>query len=422
MVNISEKIGVLYMTQAENFKLQHAELIEISMLGSFELRCGDKIVQDNGSRARQLWNVLEYLIAFRNKDISHSELLESIWLNEEGENFANTLKSLIYRIRTTLTSSGIPHAKDMIVYKRGVYSWNNNLGTVVDSETFEACVKEASNISLSSEERIELYLKAIRLYKGDFLPNSSYEAWVIPISTYYHNLYIKSVRDAVVLLNEKGRYDDIITICEAAIIIDQFDEPIHEALIHAWIMQGNSQKALSHYEYVTDLFYRELGVKPSERLRNTYREIIKTVSHVETDLEVIKEDLREASQAKGAFYCEYEIFKNMYQLEARSTARTSRAVFIALLTLTTEDKQTPDKKLLHSGMEMLLDTIRSNLRRGDVFSRFSATQYVLMLPSLTYENGQMVLKRIIKSFKKEHPRIPLVICTNLQPLDPVAVK
>ncbi|WP_312645603.1 BTAD domain-containing putative transcriptional regulator [Hydrogenoanaerobacterium sp.] len=408
------------MPQNERTNTADTEQIQISMLGSFQLRCGDKIVEDSGSRARQLWNVLEYLIAFRNKDISHSELLETLWPNDETDNFANTLKSLIYRIRTTLNNSGIPLAKDMIVYKRGVYSWNNSLNTVVDCEVFEALVKQASNINLSSNERIELYLNAIQLYKGDFLPNSAYEAWVIPLSTYYHNLYIKCVRDAVALLKEFSRYDEIITICEAAIIIDPFEEPVHQSLIHAWVMLGNSQKALAHYEYVTQLFYRELGVKPSEHLRSAYRDIIKTVSHVETDIEIIKEDLREASQTTGAFYCEYEVFKNMYQLEARSTSRTGRTVFIALLTVTTENQQTPDIKLLNFGMERLLETICNSLRRGDVIARFSATQYVLMLPSLTYENGQMVLKRIIKQFKKSNSHVPLVICSNLQPLDPVS--
>lgn len=43
---------------------------------------------------------------------------------------------------------------------------------------------------------------------------------------------------------------------------------------------GNQQRAMAHYEHVTNLFYRELGVKPSERLRNLYREIIKNVQHV----------------------------------------------------------------------------------------------------------------------------------------------
>lgn len=393
--------------------------IQITMLGSFQLRWGDQIVKDSGSRARQLWSVLQYLVTFRSKDISHAELMEALWHDSETDNFANTLKTLIYRIRTLLKDSDFPMAQDLIVYKRGVYSWNNHINTVVDCEVFEALVKQASNTNLQSDKRIALYQEAIALYKGDFLPNSAYEAWVIPLSAYYHNLYVKSVRETVALLNQLERYEEVIMICEAANIIEPFDEPIHEALIHGWVMLGNFPKALAHYEYITNLFYQELGVRPSNRLRSLYREIIKTVSHVETDMEVIKEDLRETSLSSSCYYCEYEVFKNIYRLEARSSARTGRSTYLALLTVTAQDHQPPERELLNLGMEKLLETICGSLRRNDVVSRFSATQYVLMLSSLTYENGQMVLGRITNEFQRHYPSIPLLIHRNLQPLDPI---
>lgn len=393
--------------------------IQITMLGGFQLRWGEQVVKDNGSRARQLWSVLEYLITFRNKDVSHAELMDALWNDSETDNFTNTLKSLIYRIRTLLKSSGFPMAQELIVYKRGAYSWNNNINTVVDCEVFEALAKQASNTKLPDRQRIELYQEAIALYKGDFLPNSAYEAWVIPLSAYYHNLYIKCVRETLGLLEQLERYEEMVILCEAANIIDPFDETIHEALIHSWVMLEKFPKALAHYEYITKLFYEELGVKLSNRLRSIYREIIKTVSHVETDMEVIKEDLRETSLASSGFYCEYEVFKHIYRLEARSSARTGRSTFLALLTMTTQDQQTPDLELLNLGMERLLETICGSLRRNDVVSRFSATQYVLMLSSLTYENGQMVLSRLTNKFHQSHPNIPLLVHNNLQPLDPI---
>ena len=210
-------------------------------------------------------------------------------------------------------------------------------------------------------------------------------------------------------------------ICKAANLIEPFEESIHEALIHAWVMQGSFQKALEHYEYVNKLLYQELGVKPSNRLRSIYRDIIKTVSHVETDMDIIKEDLRETILASNSFYCEYEVFKNIYRLEARSAARTGRSAFLALLTVSTQDQQIPDQKLLNLGMESLLNTICESLRRNDVVSRFSATQYVVMLMSLTYESGQTVLNRIITKFRKNYPHIPLLIHSNLQPLDPLTL-
>ena len=112
---------------------------------------------------------------------------------------------------------------------------------------------------------------------------------------------------------------------------------------------------------------------------------------------------------QGAFICDYEIFKNMYRLKARDASRSGRAIFIGLITLTDMCGHLPKKELLCIAMEKLLDSIHESLRKSDVISRFSATQYILMLPSHTYENGQMVMERIAKNFHDANPKMLLFL-------------
>ena len=273
--------------------------VQVSMLGGFRLQANGHEVDESLNRARQLWNLLEYLIAFRHRDISPDELVDVLWHNDEIDNPSSALKNLVYRVRTILVSHGIPGAKNIILCQRGTYSWNNALTTTVDIEEFERLIREADEKESQPAEQLDLYMQALSYYKGDLLPKSAFEEWVVPLSTYYHSLYVKCVEKTIRLLMDAGRYQEIAHIAQQAIVIDQFDESFHEALILAQIAMGNQQRAMAHYEHVTSLFYRELGVKPSERLRNLYREIIKNVQHVETDLEIIKEDLREASLAYG---------------------------------------------------------------------------------------------------------------------------
>ncbi|MDD3193192.1 MAG: BTAD domain-containing putative transcriptional regulator [Oscillospiraceae bacterium] len=392
--------------------------VHVSMLGGFRLQAGGHEVDESRNRARQLWNLLEYLIAFRHRDISPDELVDVLWHEDEIDNPSSALKNLVYRIRTILVSHNIPYAKDMILCRRSTYSWNNALSTTVDIEEFERLIREADDKSSSPAEQLDLYLEALTYYKGDLLPKSSFEEWVVPLSTYYHSLYVKCVAKTVQLLANAGRHQEIVDIAEQAIVIDQFEESFHEALICALIAIGNQQRAMTHYEYVTNLFYRELGVKPSERLRSLYREIIKNVQHVETDLEIIKEDLREASLARGAFFCEYEVFKNIYQLEMRSAERTGQPMFLLLLTISCADGQVPSRKLLNTSIERLRDCLRICLRRSDVVARFSATQFVALLSSLTFENSMMVQERILNRFKRENARLAVQIHAKLQPMDP----
>ena len=69
-------------------------------------------------------------------------------------------------------------------------------------------------------------------------------------------------------------------------------------------------------------------------------------------------------------------------------------------------------------MQNLLGVIRSSLRRGDVASRCSVSQYILLLPQANYENSCMVCDRIVKAFGRQYPHSPAVLRFSVQPLDP----
>jgi GGDEF domain-containing protein len=93
-------------------------------------------------------------------------------------------------------------------------------------------------------------------------------------------------------------------------------------------------------------------------------------------------------------------------------------VYLALMTVTDDDGLQPALKVLRKAMSKLSDTISQSLRRGDVFTRFSVSQYLIMLPSAVLEDGEIVIKRIIKQFKRENPRVVVQIAYSLQPITP----
>src|SRR5437763_816490 len=101
------------------------KLIEISMFGGFAVKIDGKVLTDDTGRTKQLWILLEYLIANRRTDISQEKLIEILWDEEESENPVNALKNLIYRLRVMLSSFSDDDNYDFIIFKRNIYSWNN---------------------------------------------------------------------------------------------------------------------------------------------------------------------------------------------------------------------------------------------------------------------------------------------------------
>lgn len=364
-----------------------------------------------------MWNLLAYIVSHRDKLISQQEFINALWGDESGQNPINALKTLLYRIRLLLTPLEKKYAAEFILSQRGSYSWNNAINCKVDVDEFETLCRRAADEKLDEIKRISLYREAMDIYRGDFLPKLSMEFWVIPLSVHYHSLYLTAVKRFVDLLDRNGLYIEISQVCTNAIAIDPLDEDLHCMQIRALLRQGKNSAALSQYEKATDVLYRNLGIKPSDALRRLYVDIMRTNESLETDLGVIQDQLREAVAEPGAFVCEYGFFKEAYRLEIRRAARSGLAVFIGLFTVYTDTGEIPELSLLNPAMDQLLEAIKLSLRKGDVVSRYSGMQYVVMLPALTYEDGELVMNRIVNNFYKQIRRKPVKLHYRLQQLE-----
>jgi tetratricopeptide (TPR) repeat protein len=265
------------------------------------------------------------------------------------------------------------------------------------------------------DRRLAVYRQIVSIYKGDFLPKLSDMIWVVTNSPHDHSLYLNAIRKFSDILVEKEYWPELNELCAKALEIDPFDERLHSLLIVAMLRQGNSAAALGHYETATDFLYRNLGVKPSENLRKLYIEIMNqnNLYDADTDMDALLNNLRDVANEPGAFICDPGFFKLAYRLEARRAERNGNSVHIALLTITTPDNSPPQLRILNATMGYLLEAIKAGLRRGDVASRYSGAQYVLMLPSVNFEDGQTVVNRILRIFAKHHPRNQLKISHRL---------
>ncbi len=390
--------------------------IRVEMLGDFKIYIGNVVLGDDISRSQKMWNLLAYLIINRDRNVPQKELIDVLWPDEDSQNPASALKTLLYRTRAVLLPL-IGDEPQLILSQRGSYSWNRSIDCKVDAEDFALLIQKATEPDLKREKRKELYAEAIALYQHDFLMKLSDQLWVIPLASYYHSLYIKGVMTYASLLEEDDQYDIVADISLAAIQVEPYDEELHALQIKALLKLGNSMAALNHYETATDLLYRNLGVKPSEELRSLYQEIMKEQKNLETDLGIIQNDLRETASRPGAFVCEYGFFREAYRLEARRAARQGSCVHVALITISLPNGCTPALGLLNTTMEQLLYVLRDNLRRGDIISRYSGAQFVMMLPTANYEDGILVLDRIVNTFYQRHRKNFLKIAYKLQQLE-----
>ena len=390
--------------------------IKIKMFGNFEILVNGNVVLTQLRQAKKTSQFLEDLILKKDRAVPHEELLEMLWSDKENRNPATALRTLLHRYRSLVEQSGLPELEDSILTARGAYQWNSNLDCEIDVFEFERLCQEARTPGMSNRECIERYLQMLQIYTGPLLTNSAEEMWVVPKSVYYHDLFLESVFTLLDLLKLEEEYDVIVQVCRKAMDVDMFDERLHLELMMALVKTGKKREALSQYYFATDLHYKQLGIQPSGEIRAVYKLIVQADQEMEADIEKVQNMLEEDKDGHGAFVCEYEIFKEIYQLQRRMLERYNGTMFLALLTISNTYEQRFDNLVLDNIMKQLLHVSQTNLRRGDTISRYSVMQYVILLPSVTYETGRLVLDRIKKAFYNEYVKSSVVLTYKLRPL------
>ncbi|WMI82272.1 BTAD domain-containing putative transcriptional regulator [Anaerotignum sp. MB30-C6] len=397
------------------------EEFRVTMLGEFTIEYGDSIISDQSNRSKKVWTLLEYIIVHRKRFVSQDELIDLLWSDSNSRDPINTLKVLMHRVRSTLEDLDFEDSRRMILYRNGAYGWNQDYTCVTDIDEFQRLIYESDQETEDDARKIALLLQAESLYQGHFLQKKASEPWVIPIANYYRTLYNRVVLDLAHMLFEHKKYEQLASVCQKAILFEPYEEQFYIYLIQVLICTGHLEKALDLYHHVTDLFMKELGVTPSEELRALYKDVVKTIKTPEMNLSVIKSKLDESREEIGCVFCEYEFFKLVYRLETRSIGRTGDTSFLCLISAV--DKNTvgiPSRRVLNRSMDALKTTIQYNIRSGDVFTRYSVNQYLIMLPYTTTETANMVAQRLLKVFRKEFPNISIVLKYSTQQIMPKA--
>ena len=240
----------------------------------------------------------------------------------------------------------------------------------------------------------------------------------MPIATYYHQMYLRAVQQTLALLEGLERWTDAAALCEKALSIEPYSEDLYRHLMRSRIALDDRAGALTAYEEMSELLFSNFGVMPSEESRQLYRDAARETGSITVPAGTVRELLKEPAGAKGAMLCEYDFFKLLYQVQARSIVRSGDTVHIALISLHGYGKKELARRSLDTAMDNLQDIIVHSLRQGDIVTKCSVSQFIIMLPQANYENSCAVCRRIIRAFGRQHPHSPASIQFSVQPLEP----
>jgi DNA-binding SARP family transcriptional activator len=394
--------------------------LEIFTLGRFVVKRRGQILTEHCERSTRIWDLFKYIITYRNKCVFKENLFNILWPDNECDNPARSLQNFMSKLRLLLKVEGCKGS--IINFSKGNYSWNTKYNYWLDVDLYEDTYKKASEAYKNKclADATELYQNALSLYKGHYLPEYSLNGWVAPVRNHYRRIYLDIVYKLVDIFESSGEYPEAINLCEAAFLLEPYEEELHIQFMEALIHEGEMKLALNHYEYITSFFYKEQGVKPSAALCDLYRKIKVNDNKNRDYLSSIQEDILERQEATGAFCCEPDIFRSIYRLEHRRIARTGQIVFTAMLTVLKSNHVFSSSKMPAKAMQSLRDILAGSLRKGDVISKWSESQFIVLLPEATFEQSENVIKRIHSKFDLNCKADGLILRVELQPIKHLA--
>ena len=282
-----------------------------------------------------------------------------------------------------------------------MYKWNDDVEVSIDVEEFDRYINEAEfAFSRSKETAIESYEKAIALYNGDFLSRLTDTHWFMTLNAFYHSRYVNTVKALAELYIDTGCYEKLEQLCTKAVVYERSDEQIYSYLILARMRTKKVQMAFDTYETAKAIMDKDLGVRKTVMLNKVYEELLSVTKGASSyNIDEVKDDISEESM-NGVFMCGYPVFKEIYHLEVRKSARSTVPESLVLVTVVPMYSSQPDKNHSHMKDSMLIleRALRKCLRVGDVAAKYSDSQYIVLLSKCSCDTASDVMKRIIDRF------------------------
>ncbi|MDO5134989.1 MAG: BTAD domain-containing putative transcriptional regulator [Eubacteriales bacterium] len=391
--------------------------MKMQLFGRFVLSDGNVIISEDTLRSGRLTNLLAYLIVHRSQVLTQQKLIELL-PDSGGKNPENTLRNLMYRLRNELKVLG---DRKFVCTLPGSYQWNPEVQVETDLEEYERNAERLLQEDLEEEQKKELCERIISGYRGNISAKVAGELWAIPRVTRYQMVYLRTVKQLCEIYSRRGWWEEQEQLCMQALSVDAYDEELHCLHIRSLYRQKKIDQAMRSYEKTKRMFYENLGVSNQEKLQGVFREMLSDNGNTMTDIRGLMMDMREQERPNGSFFCDYQIFREVYRIEARRVERLGMAEYVVLLTLrrTSElwKNSLSDSGLLKE-MKRLEAIVYEALRTGDVATRFSPTQVLILLPGCSYENSLMVVERIQRSFKKQIGKRQIELVYELEEIGP----
>ncbi|MFP4661303.1 MAG: BTAD domain-containing putative transcriptional regulator [Halanaerobiales bacterium] len=357
-------------------------LIQFKMFGAFKIIIGDKVISENVWKSKKSLLVLKYLLTKSGTKIAKEFLLDLFWPEENSS--IHNLHVAIHNIRKTIKES-FQEDYTFIYYSKGYYWLDDGICTI-DCVLFEELYKKGRKVEkFDKEKALNIYQKAIEIYKDEFLSDDIYEDWTMEVRQHFKDLFVEMIiRTAEVLVEWYNKHGEAICLCKKALKHEPYQQELYEILISSLLKTGKSVEAIKIYLKYKKLMKEEFGLDFTDDCYYLFKDVIP-----DKEIGVLSKN----ESTDGPFLCDRKFFELLHLLESRRYNRYREAFSLIILNI--------KSKLLNEIKQYIIHICSRKLREVDIVCQWDTNTIIIKLYKANKKECNAVEQRLIDTFSEK---------------------
>jgi DNA-binding SARP family transcriptional activator len=256
--------------------VESEKTLYIQTLGRFVVWQDGERLPDNiwgREKARQLF---QYLITYRRRFTIKERIVDDLWPDLDAIRSDRDFKVALNALNSALEPDRPSRTLSIYIARQGTsYGLNADSPIDLDINNFESGLMTASQAeNQEPSQAIASYQAALKLYEGEYLPDTIYEDWSSPERERLAALYLSGATRLARLLLKEGATVEMVLWCQRVIAIDPCWEEAYRLLMRGHMANGNRPLALRVYKQCRSALAEDLGIEPMAETIRLYEEIV----------------------------------------------------------------------------------------------------------------------------------------------------
>ena len=371
--------------------------LTVKMFGGFTVSYISEPIVLGRQTSSKFCQLFQLLLTRPGRQFSKREIMRCLYGQESVENANAALNNAVFRLRRCLETSPLPPGEYLTVGD-GMIRFEERVPVDCDVWRFER-LSRSFDRETGREKRVQIAGEACALYTGELLPQLAAEQWVIERDKVYREAYFQMLRYLLERRQEERNYREIQRLSVAAAAI----EPLGEWRlwqVDALISLGKPEEAMAAYREMLDHLW-ESGEPPAEPWMERLREMESRIRRPREGDEALRRFLREEKPPAGAYPCPLQSFLDHCHILERQKERLNSEYCVLVCTIEGIGKyaQTAWQRCATQGPK-LEKAFHACLRSGDLYTKYSAGQYLLLCAGCRAEDVWEIGNRVDARFQK----------------------